>query len=52
MKFRPVGTDLYHAEEQTDMKKLPYILEYNPRPNLIHTRFCWFLKRKKVISRF
>ena len=26
---------------------LPYILESNPRPNLIRTSFCRFLKRKK-----
>jgi len=31
---------------------IPYILESNPRPNLIRTSFCRFLKRKKVISRF
>ena len=52
MKFheiRAVGKILYHAEEQTDIKKLPYILEYNPHPNLIHTRFCRFLKEKKVV---
>jgi len=33
-------------------KKNPYILEYNPHPNLIRTSFCRFLRRKKVSSRF
>jgi len=32
---------------KTDMKKLPFILEYNPHPNLFRTRVCRFLKRKK-----
>jgi hypothetical protein len=30
---------------------LPYILESNPHPNLIHTSFCRFLKRKKKLVR-
>ena len=29
------------------LKQVPYILESNPHPNLIHTSFCRFLKRKK-----
>jgi len=32
--------------------QIPYILESNPHPNLIHTSFCRFLKRKKDSSRF
>jgi hypothetical protein len=28
-------------------KKIPYILESNPHPNLIRTHFCRFLKQKK-----
>ena len=31
---------------------VPYILESNPYPNLIRTRFCRFLKRKIVSSLF
>jgi len=31
--------------------KVPYILESNPCPNLIHTSFCRFLKRKKKLVR-
>ena len=31
--------------------ELPSILEYNPQPNLIRTRFCRFLKwKKKLVS--
>ena len=30
---------------------LPYILESNPHPDLIHTSFCRFLKRKKKLVR-
>ena len=31
------------------IRVLPYILESNPHPNLIHTSFCWFLKWKKLV---
>jgi len=53
MKIRPVGTDFYHAEEQTDIKKLPYILEYYPHPNVIRTiAFADFLNEKKAFADF
>ena len=28
---------------------MPYILESNPHPNLIRTRFCRILKKKKLV---
>ena len=33
------------------MNQVPYILESNPHPNLIRTRVCRFLKRKKKLVR-
>ena len=33
------------------LRKIPYILKSNPHPNLIHTSFCRFLKRKKKLVR-
>ena len=32
-------------------RDIPYILQSNPHPNLIRTRFCRFLKRKKKLVR-
>jgi len=33
------------------LKYIPYILKSNPHPNLIHTSFCRFLKRKIKLVR-
>jgi len=35
------------GEEYGNRDAIPYILESNLHPNLIHTSFCRFLKRKK-----
>jgi hypothetical protein len=44
MKIRPVGTKLFHADEQTDMTKL-MVASRNfanaPRADEVFTKECW-----------
>ena len=48
---RRTETSTAQLQKFGNSKDVPYILKSNPHPNLIQTRFCRFLKRKKKLVR-